>query len=425
MSAISSALHRLKSIYYDAGLVSSAFPEIEIVANLRCGKWYCSDQNVKTCYFKSTDGHNGKWDFNTRRLNIPLLELVLSGKPVAIVDATANHRKVYPDALSKTIPIWIHIINRLIHKMGFTEEIEPIQLPRFINEIEKTNLMAVLDTKSSEWLSELENVLDEATLTRIRQKVETTSKKQLVPVFVSSLDLFDQCEYNSIILQGNIPIICFSVGNSDSIYVENQFDRSFKYILGAGDDEEMWSMGLTPELFWENPHKYLNSANDIELAETIKTSLREHKQIGQSLHFMDNRISILKRGDSEKNKVSIKITTSVATFHKNIGEFDLRSKFGIEQLFSKINETIQKLICYNIQKIDFICDDFKVSLALLVSIIVNFGNLLFPIDLELSQDDAISKDYIRKIITYIYQFSGEYQLPRCFCQQLNRFYISS
>jgi hypothetical protein len=420
-----SALHRIKSIYYDAGLVSSAFPGMETVANLRCGKWYCSDQNVKTCYFKSTDGHNGKWDFNTRRLNIPLLELVLSGKPVVIVDATANHRKVYPDALSKTIPIWIHIINRLIHKMGFADEIEPIKLPRFINETEKTNLMVVLDAKSSEWLSELENVLDEATLSRIHQQVETKGKKQLVPVFVSSMDLFDQCEYNRIIQQGNIPIMCFSVGNSDSICIENQFDRSFKYILGAGDDEEMWSMGLTPELFWENPNKFLNSANDIELAEMIKISLREHKQMCKSLHFMDNRVSILKREDSEKNEVSIKITTPNANFYKNIGEFDLTSKYGIEYLFPKINETIQKLICFKIQKIDLICNDFKVSLALLVSMIVRFGNLLFPCDLELSQNGAISKDYIRKIISYVYQFSGECQLPRCFCQQLNRFYISS
>ena len=29
-------------------------------------------------------------------------------------------------------------------------------------------------------------------------------------------------------------------------------DSSFEYVPGAGDDEESWAKGLTPQLFWQN-----------------------------------------------------------------------------------------------------------------------------------------------------------------------------
>jgi tRNA A64-2'-O-ribosylphosphate transferase len=180
------ALNRLKSIFYDAESVSKTFsnwPDIEIIANLRAGKWYCSDPSVKTCYFKSTDGHNGKWDFNTRRLNIPLLETLLSGNAVMIVDATANRRKVYPDALSKTIPIWIYVMNQLISSVN-RQQLSAVKLPRFISETEKANLLEVLSLKSPEWLHNLQATLDESTKTRIQTLLKTNGVMQLVPMFL-------------------------------------------------------------------------------------------------------------------------------------------------------------------------------------------------------------------------------------------------
>ena len=421
------ALNRLKSIFYDAESVSKTFsnwPDIEIIANLRAGKWYCSDPSVKTCYFKSTDGHNGKWDFNTRRLNIPLLETLLSGNAVMIVDATANRRKVYPDALSKTVPIWIYVMNQLIASMSLNhqQQLSAVQLPRFINETEKHNLLAFLSLKTPEWLRNLKATLDESTKTRIQQLLKPNGVMQLVPMFVSSMDPFDEVQYNAIIQQNNIPVVCFSVGTHDPICIENQFDRSFtKYILGAGDDEEMWSMGLSPEMFWKDPGIYLASLNDEELEKNIKTAHSRSEQ--KQLHFMNQLVSITQQDDPETSVVSIRITTSRASFYRNIGTFDLKSKFGLEPLFPKINRMVHQLTRYDdIQKIELICNDFKVAIALLVCALVRFMNELLPTN-DLVLPPCISKEYIRKIISYVHNFSGEHQMPRCFCQQLNRFYI--
>lgn len=426
------ALNRLKSIFYDAESVSkiiSNSADIKIIANLRAGKWYCSDPSVKTCYFKSTDGHNGQWDFNTRRLNIPLLETLLSGNPVMIVDATANRRKVYPDALSKTVPIWIYVMNHLIASMRLNHhqpQLSAVQLPRFLNETEKHNLLAFLSLKTPEWLLNLKATLDESTKTRIQQLLKTNGVMQLVPMFVSYMDPFNEVQFNAIIRQNNIPVVCFSVGTHDPICIENQFDRSFtKYILGAGDDEEMWSMGLSPEMFWKDPSIYLASLNDAELEKNIKRTGFTHYSGSKlrRLDFMNQMVSIQHRHDDADQVVSIRITTVQASFYRNIGSYDLKSKYGIEPLFPKLNRMIHQITQrHKIQKIELICNDFKVAIALLVCALVRFMNELLPTN-DLVLPPCISKEYIRKIISYVHNFSDEYQMPRSFCQQLNRFYI--
>lgn len=66
------------------------------VANLRCGAWYVQPEFVSSTlsivtsivmtlskvqkepvYFKSTDGHFGKWAFNLRRANLHLLDAIM------------------------------------------------------------------------------------------------------------------------------------------------------------------------------------------------------------------------------------------------------------------------------------------------------------------------------------------------------------
>ena len=433
-----SILNRLKSIYYDSNMVNeviSGIPEIEVVANLRCGKWYCSNSNVKTCYFKSTDGHKNKWDFNTRRLNINVLEYAFTKKSILIIDATANHRKIYPDALSKTIPIWIYTINTYIEKhinrTGTTIVNETIKLPRFIDNVEKNDLTDFTDKKVNDWITDLESILDEATITNIYNLVNSSGCNKMVPMFVSSLDTLNMVEYYNIIQNNDIPIICFSVGTNDSIFIENQFDRGFKYILGAGDDEEMWSHGLTADLFWKDPNRYLCCQNDNELIDVIQQSLSKQLDLNtdESINFIDGKIMCINYDNTivnfEKYTVYIKIITSSLTVNKNVGDFNLKSKKCLERLLYETNQMIEELMSDNIEKIIIICTDFRVSIAILVSIFVQFRDTIFETDLKLSKNDTISKDYIRKIISYIYHFCGKYQLTRCFCQQLNRFYIEN
>lgn len=419
------ALCRLKSIFYDAASVSKMLMvsncDMEIVANLRAGKWYCSDPSVKTCYFKSTDGHNGHWDFNTRRLNIGILETLLSGNPVVIVDATANRRKIYPDALSKTIPIWAHVLNSYISKITSCI-IHPIEFPRFLNEPEKTNLHEFVSHKCPEWIHDLNTTLDESIKNRIADLLKNKGIKQIVPIWVSAMDPFNPIQYEFIREQNYTPLICLSVGTHDPVCMENQFDRSFnKYVLGAGDDEEMWSMGLTPEMFWKDPNHYLSSQNDAELKQKIA---RVGEPDSRNALFINDRIAILRRHDAAETRVSVRIITKSASFYRNIGVFNLKSKWCLEPLFPKINGTIHQLKqLHGLQKIELFCNNFKVAVAIAVSIFVQFGCELNGPN-ETGKKQSISKEYVRKIISFVHYYSKEYQLPRGFCQQLNRFYIS-
>lgn len=67
----------LRSIYEDSVFVAEIaqlWPELPLLANLRCGLWY-SSRVQDTCYFKSTDGHNNNWSFSTSRLNLHVATL--------------------------------------------------------------------------------------------------------------------------------------------------------------------------------------------------------------------------------------------------------------------------------------------------------------------------------------------------------------
>ena len=72
-----SLYNSLRSIYEDSVFVSeiaALWPELPLVANLRCGLWY-SSRFHSTCYFKSTDGHTNNWAFSTSRLNLHLARI--------------------------------------------------------------------------------------------------------------------------------------------------------------------------------------------------------------------------------------------------------------------------------------------------------------------------------------------------------------
>ena len=64
MASQTPSLHsRLHSIARDAAFVAelaSLYPQLPLVANLRGGLW-CAPRFEDTCYFKSTDGHEGQW----------------------------------------------------------------------------------------------------------------------------------------------------------------------------------------------------------------------------------------------------------------------------------------------------------------------------------------------------------------------------
>ena len=73
--------NRLRSIQQDATFVRQVAEayKLPLVANERCGSWYIAPSHkVQSAYFKSTDGHNGQWSFSLRRLNLQVLETIIT-----------------------------------------------------------------------------------------------------------------------------------------------------------------------------------------------------------------------------------------------------------------------------------------------------------------------------------------------------------
>jgi tRNA A64-2'-O-ribosylphosphate transferase len=84
-----SLYNSLRSIYEDAkfvGEIRALWPELPLLANLRCGLWYAPFTSFHStpCYFKSTDGHAANCSFNPNRLNLHVAHLagmlILYGK---------------------------------------------------------------------------------------------------------------------------------------------------------------------------------------------------------------------------------------------------------------------------------------------------------------------------------------------------------
>jgi hypothetical protein len=91
-----SAFSCLASIFDDAAFVSEialCYPELPLLANLRCGSWYTQQKHAGTCYFKSTDGHFGNWTFSTTRLNWHVAALSAEHGGCIIVDATRKGKR--------------------------------------------------------------------------------------------------------------------------------------------------------------------------------------------------------------------------------------------------------------------------------------------------------------------------------------------
>lgn len=234
-----------------------------VFANLRCGAWYLAPfgdalRPHHSCYFKSADGHYGRWTVAMSRLNVHVIEAIyaLDERParcVVIVDAT-QHGKKCPDSFSKTIPLWAHAVNIAC---GVTE-IDPQSLyPSWVPHAEVCAMASVAEAAarhlrdSPEWVSRLS-----ALSVRCR-------KAPLTCCFVAPPAASDREAGNDTarVLHGTFPAlftcrraatIVLLVASSDLTLRDVTGRRSWHYVPGAGDDHESWSAGLTPQSFFRN-----------------------------------------------------------------------------------------------------------------------------------------------------------------------------
>ena len=154
------------------------------------------------------------------------------------MDSTRRGKR-FPDALSKTVPIWCAVINDIIFGDGTVvcpmqsvsaQEVSSIEslIPSFVRSIKKVGVD----------ISLLEGLLD----------------KPLRPVFVSPDTQLERFTLE----EDCYPVILVCASNS-------VFQRTDEYVQGAADDEEAWSHGITSSLFWQYHEKFLSCYTEEQL----------------------------------------------------------------------------------------------------------------------------------------------------------------
>ncbi|KAF4625489.1 hypothetical protein G7Y89_g12677 [Cudoniella acicularis] len=250
--------NRLQSIQEDAAFaqnVQNAYDR-PLIANERCGSWYIDpSQKGGSAYFKSTDGHTGVWKFSSRRLNLHLLESIGKNDGCIIIDSTRRGKRM-PDALSKTIPIWCSVINRVLFP-GESQFYDLYTPPQVVSSTEHAQISKLLPSFKVA-LKALDIPFD---------SLKTQISKPLRPMWITP---DSNVETTSEIFEQFHPVICCTVSRR----VVGPEVTEGGYIQGAGDDTENWAHGLSPPVFWANS-KILLSTPESDLPDLIETLVNE------------------------------------------------------------------------------------------------------------------------------------------------------
>jgi tRNA A64-2'-O-ribosylphosphate transferase len=259
--------NRLHSIHLDAMWVSELIETLPknvlILPNLRAGAWYHSGE--EDCHFKSTDGHQNNASLSLRRSNMHIIKHLVQGKSGCMIIDVTRSGKSWPDAFSRTIPIWTCIMNRTAKNLGN------------VNVDEKLYMHSVVPKSET-------HHLDQHVIPKFVQQVLTSNlnleflkqlKKPLRPIWISRGDNFLKAMFQEEL--EFYPIVCV-MASSSAIQRGNGFD----YIQGAGDDEETWSRGLTASQFHRHKNTLMACSTPDALLECIKEIKLETVQLEAS-----------------------------------------------------------------------------------------------------------------------------------------------
>lgn len=301
---------RLLSIEHDtyhflSYYLDHLFP-LPLFANLRAGLWYTPPQFTPCplkVSFKSADGHYGTWNSSLRRPNIHLLDTLLNHHAAVVVDVTRSGKK-FPDALTKTIPIWCAVINAIANLN--TCQCRPenrscatcsiVHCHPSVPSSEVSHIQALLPRFIASWNGS-QHILNE-----IVPAIQKASNSRLKPVRCLWTRPGDALWYGGPVPLHEMdftPIICVSASKPGQHFIEGRqsdicvggvvFPRreGFDYVQGAGDDEEAWSLGMCPTDFWRN-REYLFGEGRVGIEERAKTVVAG--RVSSRLEKDDNQV---------------------------------------------------------------------------------------------------------------------------------------
>jgi len=129
-----------------------------------------------------------------------------------------------------------------------------LHLPLWVLDTEK----ASIEDRLEEWTRQLEACgadIDSVTL---------FLKKPLRPLWISQRTLIWLNEVPHYDSWDFTPIILVNASATNGILQQRTTSEfSWKYIPGAGDDEESWARGLSPNLFWKHAFDIIDSGPDL------------------------------------------------------------------------------------------------------------------------------------------------------------------
>ncbi|KAI9626081.1 hypothetical protein KEM48_010590 [Puccinia striiformis f. sp. tritici PST-130] len=429
--------NRLHSISEDSEFVTKMvgqyqpLPVIGNSANLRCGAWYIDPHDTKascTAYFKSTDGHDGQWQFSLRRSNLQLLHVIISSGGVILVDSTRRGKR-FPDALSKTVPSWCAVINaaraKLLDRHPIAPELRSAWEPHScslglttpanaVRSSEHDQIQRLVDAWADQLLASSFNI--ESTLAQLH--------RPLKPIWVSPASHFGKDPIGDVNGLDFHPVICLSA----SKYLGDQppsIERvdlvTFKELVRviSGDDHEGWSRGLTPKLFWENRFQLL-SANRSELECLID------QIVSSSLDNTFSNLKLVEIFEVRSTKLFIHLPSDLYKNLPSEDELDVSSldlATTLSSILPECTEMIQHNRAVRLTAIGPKLDQAKeLMVAIALCLLVNvFG------DQGLHRDEPpkkIDKADIRDRLYWIIEASeGTINPPRSILKKVNSYLI--
>lgn len=185
-----------------------------------------------------------------------------------IVDSTRKGKR-FPDSMSKTIPIWTCVLNRAI--LNYRMALGGLHVSENdLNDLGQNSTYWDCSLHLPLWVSQTEKLMIESRLERWTKELEASGadiasvasslKKPLRPLWISQKTVIWLNEVPDYDSWGFTPIILVSASSSCGNYQHHTSSEfSWNYIAGAGDDEESWSRGLRPDLFWKHAHDVIRS----------------------------------------------------------------------------------------------------------------------------------------------------------------------
>ncbi|KAI9146250.1 tRNA A64-2'-O-ribosylphosphate transferase [Paraphysoderma sedebokerense] len=217
-------------------------------------------------YFKSTDGHTGHYNFSLRRLNLHLIDALSDCGGCFIVDSTKRGKR-FPDSFTKTIPIWCCVVNRAVfsYRRSRNEDIDAEHWDTGLHlhpNIPPSEISVIKNLISEKFLPMFMSSIDVSVLSgKLRKPIRPLWFSQDTRLFTNSLPDYRESSF--------APIICLSASRlitgrtalqkDEGFMSENCRENGWVYIQGAGDDDEFWNMGLSPQMFYKHKDTILRS----------------------------------------------------------------------------------------------------------------------------------------------------------------------